>query len=121
MDSGIQQLPVSGLEVVNAIEQPDASRKLVTDRLGLPLSVCASEENARLTARGPNDDPPLGPAIIGQGRTVLHKVEAEDTDEKLNRRTIVRDDHGHQVKMRQDSPPSAPSRVEPSAGSVPCC
>ena len=102
-DASLNHLPVNGVEVVNAEEEPDPAGYLVTDRGTLVFSVSASEQNPGVGTRRSDDNPPFGSPVIRQRRGVLDEVEAEYVGEERDRRVVLVDDQGNQVDLHHGS------------------
>jgi hypothetical protein len=87
-------------EVVHAQKEANSSRMLFSNNRCLALTVGASQEQARLGARRSYDNPPLGPAISGNGRRVFHELESEDVDEESDGGIVVMDHDRYKLKKR---------------------
>ena len=64
------------------------------------VAVGAGQQEACLRVGWPDDNPPLGPAIVGERRRIVDKFESKDTSEELDRRVIVVNDDGDQFQKR---------------------
>jgi hypothetical protein len=94
LHAGLAHPVVGRLEVVDAQEQPDATRELVADGPHLPLAVRAGEQERGRGAGRSHDHPALRTSVVGQGRRVLHELEAENVNEESNCLVVVVDDEG---------------------------
>ncbi len=90
---------IAGLEVVNPQKEPDPARELIPDRTRLPVTVRLSEQQRAGRAGRPNDHPPLGPSVVGQGRRVFDELEAEDVHEEPDGTVVIVDDQRELLKM----------------------
>src|SRR5580700_6514883 len=78
LDAGRRHPPVRGVEVLDLQEEADAPGDLVTDGRGLALAVRAGQQDARLGAGRPDDDPALRLAALRRQRgRVLYQVESQ--------------------------------------------
>src|ERR1700761_1323656 len=62
LHAGRRHPPVRGVEVLDLEEEADAPGDLVTDGCGLALAVRAGQQDARLGAGRPDDEPAPRPA-----------------------------------------------------------
>ena len=98
-DPGLDHPPVHGLEVVDAEEEPDAAGYLTTHRGALAFPIGAGDQDSRLGARRPDNNPPLGAPVVGQRWRVLHQVEAEHLGEERDGRVVLVNDQGNQIDL----------------------
>jgi hypothetical protein len=80
---------VSGIEVTDAQEQPNAARELLPDDAGLVIAVSARKENSGLPSAGSNDDPAFWAAIVGERRRVFHQLKLKHIHEKADGGMVV--------------------------------
>src|ERR1700747_2396236 len=81
--AGRRHPPVRGVKVLDLQEEADPPGDLVTDGRGLALAVGAGQQDARLGAGRPDDDPALRPAALRRPRgRVLRQLEPERLGEE---------------------------------------
>jgi len=90
---------VRGFEIIDAEEHSDAAGELLADGSRLLLAVSACEENAGLAARRPDHHPPLRPAVVRLGRSILHELKLQDVNEESNGAVVVTNDKRDEFKM----------------------
>src|SRR5215831_9296173 len=76
---------VYGPEIFHVEEETDPASGLSAHNSGLVFSVSSREEQAGHGARRADHDPSLGAPVIGQGRGVLHELEAQHVHEEPDR------------------------------------
>ncbi len=81
----------SGIEVVDAKEQPDSTCELTAYGIDLFFAVGLCEEQSRLRVRRPDDDPTLGTPIVRRRWRVLDKVESQCVHEEPDGVVVVLD------------------------------
>ena len=64
------------------------------------VAVGTGQQEACLGVGGPDHNPPLGPAIVGERRRIVDKFESKDINEELDRRVVVVNDDGDQFQKR---------------------
>jgi hypothetical protein len=94
-------------EVVDVQEEADPARGLVADGPSLVL-VGACDQDSGLRAGWADHDPALGSPVVRQRRGVLDQVEAERVTEESDRRFVLLDDHGDELKMHELRLPRRP-------------
>ncbi len=67
------------------------------------VAVGTGQQEACLGVGGPDHNPPLGPAIVGERRRIVDKFESKDTNEELDCRVVVVNDDGDQFQKRHRS------------------
>ena len=86
-------------KVVHPQEETDPAGDLSADDLLLLGPVSPREQKAGGRSGGTHHHPALGPSVVGERWAVLGQLEAEDSDEKIDRGVILRDDDGNQVQV----------------------
>ena len=70
------QHPFAGqVEVLHTQEQTHPAGVLPADRTRLSITIRSSEQEPRLRSGGPDDDPPLRPAVVRVRGCVLDQLE----------------------------------------------
>ena len=90
---------IRGVEVLDLEEETHPPGGLLPDGGGLLVSVSPGEQHAGRGTGRPDYDPPLGPPIVGQGRGVLRKLEAQPVHEETDSRVILADHDGNEAQM----------------------
>ena len=88
-----------GVEVVDAKEEPDPPRELLSHRRRLRLTVGLSEKQAGAGSRRSHDDPPLRPTVVGGCGRVVDELKPQRTNEEVDRAVVVLDDQRHQFEV----------------------
>ena len=88
----VEHPPPSGLEVVDTQEQPDPTCVLGAYRIDLLVAIGFREEEPRLCAGWPDDDPSLRTPVVRGPRRVLDELEAERVDEEPDGVVVALDD-----------------------------
>jgi len=91
---------ISPIEIIDAQEHTDATRKLLAHNACLLFAVRTREQNACLASIWTNHNPTLRAAIIGQRRRVFHQLELQDVNEEADSRIVVPDHQSDEFKMR---------------------
>jgi len=99
LDAGRHHPLVSSLEIIDAQEQSDPAGKLLAYDPGLMVTVRACQENAGCRTAGTHDNPALRTTIVGQRRTVLDQLEAQDVYEEGNRLVVIANDQSNQFEV----------------------
>ena len=99
LDAGAPHTLKRGVEVVDAQEESDPARELLSHRRRLGVAVRVSEEQAGARSRRPYDDPPFRPTVVGDRGRVLDEFKPERTNEELDRATVVLDDQRNQLEV----------------------
>ena len=86
-------------EAVDVKEEADPPGCLPADHRGLVVAVRLGEQQAGDGPGRPDDDPSLGPPVIGQGRGVLGQLEAQDVGEEPDGRVVFADHDGDETEM----------------------
>lgn len=90
---------VHRFEIIHTEEETDSACKLVANDRLLMLSVGQREQNAGATSGGTNNDPAFWPAIIRQGRNVLHELELQDSHKEINCWFVLSHNQGDQLEI----------------------
>ncbi len=98
-DPALPHAVVRGLEILDAQEQPDATRELAADRLLLILPVRLREQQRGLGVERSDNNPAFRAPVVRQGRRILEKLESELPDEEVDADVVVIHDDGHLLKM----------------------
>ena len=96
-----------GVEVVDAQEEPDPARELLSYRRGLGVAVRLSEQQAGARSWRPHDDPSFRPTVVGDRGRVLDEFKPERTNEEVDRATVVLDDQRNQLEWVTAPVPSS--------------
>lgn len=104
LDAHLFHTRVSGLEVLDPQEQPDASRELIPDRTGLLLAVGLSEQQSACRSRRPYDHPSLGSSVVSDRRQVFDELKAEHVDEEPDGLVVVVDDQCELLEVHAYQP-----------------
>jgi hypothetical protein len=90
---------VRSLEIIDAQKEADSPGELLASDRPLMLAVGAREQKTGRRAAGTNNYPALGPAIIRQGRNVLHELELEDVYKEINCRFVLAHHDGDKFEL----------------------
>jgi hypothetical protein len=71
----------------------------MANRRSLRVPVCAGEQDPGLRAGRADHHPALRTPVIRERRRVLHELEAEHSDEEVDRLVVVVDDDGHLLQI----------------------
>ncbi len=85
-------------KVVYAQEEANAAGVLVSNNCGLALAIRTAQEQPRLGARRPYDNPALRATVRGDGGRVFHELELQYVDEEPDRRIVVMDHHRYKLE-----------------------
>lgn len=123
MNTGRCHPRVHGIEILHVEEETDPTRCLLPDDSGLVFSVSPGEEQAGDGTWRPDNYPPFGTPVIGQGWGVFHQLETKRVHEEADRWVVVADDDGdeaeiHRASIRRPALSSASRRTPRPAWSV---
>ena len=107
LDAAVEHPALGSLEVVDAEEQPDSTGVLAADGTHLPVAIGLREEESRLRAGWPDDDPSLRPPAVRGRRRVLDELEAERVDEEPDRVVVALDDQRGVLEVQGCEPTAA--------------
>ena len=94
---------ICGFEILDVEKETHPASGLLPDESGLILAVSPREQQAGGGTWRPDHDPPLGTPVIGQGRGVLHEIEAQHVHEEADRGVILADYEGNEAEMHRAS------------------
>ena len=100
-------------EILDVEEETHSAGRLPPGDGGLVFAVSPRQQQAGRGAWRPDYHPPLGPALVRQGRGVLHELEAEHVHEEADSRVVLADHEGDEAEMHAASIRAAPAGDAP--------
>ena len=94
LDPGTDHPVIDRIEVFNSEEEANASSYLGSYGRLLMVAVGTGQQEACLGVGGPDHNPPLGTAIVGERGRIVDKFESKEINEELDCRVVVVNDDG---------------------------
>jgi hypothetical protein len=98
-DASRDQPLVVSIKIVYAQEEADTAAVLVPYELGLTVTVCACQQQARFGARRSHDHPALGSTIGGLCACIFHQLELQDVNEESDRWIVLMHQNRYELQM----------------------